>query len=120
VTARRALAATLALLALGSCAPYPLTPAKPAPSAPAPPAAAPAPPPRSPIRQPDVDVRDACGAADMQRLVGRPRSEIPVPLDPNRQRVACTTCPLTQDYRPDRLNFFFDAASGIIRQVRCG
>jgi hypothetical protein len=115
-------AAVLALLALGGCAPYALTPAQPARPAQPPPAAAPAPapPPRSPIPRPNVDVRDACGATEMQRLVGRPRSEIPVPLEPNRQRVACTTCPLTQDYRPDRLNFFFDAATGIIRQVRCG
>jgi len=56
----------------------------------------------------------------MQRLVGRPRSEIPVPLVPSRQRVACTTCPVTFDYSPGRLNFFFDADTGIIKEVRCG
>jgi hypothetical protein len=56
----------------------------------------------------------------MQRLVGRPRSEIPVPLQPSRQRVACTTCPVTLDFNPARLNFFFDAATGIVREVRCG
>jgi hypothetical protein len=65
-------------------------------------------------------VRDQCGAADLQRLVGRPRTEIPIPTDPNRQRVACTTCPVTQEYNPGRLNFFFDAQTGIIREVRCG
>jgi hypothetical protein len=67
-----------------------------------------------------VAVRDQCGAADLQRLVGRPRTEIPIPTDPNRQRVACTTCPVTQEYNPGRLNFFFDAQTGIIREVRCG
>jgi hypothetical protein len=56
----------------------------------------------------------------MQHLVGRPRSEIPIPLNPSRQRVACTTCPVTLDYSPQRLNFFFDAETGIIKQVRCG
>lgn len=64
--------------------------------------------------------KDACGAAAVQNLVGRPRTEIPVPIDPARQRVACTTCPITQDYRPDRLNFFFDAGTGVIREIRCG
>jgi len=56
----------------------------------------------------------------MQRLVGRPRNEIPVPLHPNLQRVACTRCPVTLDYNPARLNFFFDAETGIVREVRCG
>lgn len=84
----------------------------PAPAAEAPPAARPAPEP--------PPLKDACGAAEAKNLVGRPRTEIPVPLDPSRQRVACTTCPVTQDYRPDRLNFFFDAQTGIIKEVRCG
>ncbi|MFN3585039.1 peptidase inhibitor I78 [Phenylobacterium sp.] len=106
---RRWTTATL-LLGLAACAsPPPAEPPPPAQPAP-PPAAAPAPPP----------VQDACGAAEAQRLVGRPRSEIPVPLRPELQRVACTTCPVTQDYNPNRLNFFFDAATGIVREVRCG
>ena len=83
----------------------------------APPATPSAPPPAAP---PPVVVRDQCGAWELQRLVGRPRSEIPVPVDPARQRVACTTCPVTQDFRPDRLNFFFDAGTGMIREIRCG
>jgi hypothetical protein len=64
--------------------------------------------------------RDSCGAAEVQHLVGRPRSEIPVPLNPSRQRVACTTCPVTMDYSPQRLNFFFDAETGVIKEIRCG
>lgn len=64
--------------------------------------------------------KDACGASELQRLVGRPRTEIPVPIDPDRQRVACTTCPVTLDERPDRLNFFFDAQTGVVREVKCG
>jgi hypothetical protein len=63
---------------------------------------------------------DTCGAADFQYLVGRPRTEIPVPVDPTRRRVACTTCPVTQDLRSDRLNIFYDEATGIVREVRCG
>jgi hypothetical protein len=64
--------------------------------------------------------KDACGATAVKKLIGRPRTEVPVALDPDKQRVACTTCPVTQDYRPDRLNFFFDAGTGLIREIRCG
>ena len=94
-----------------------------APLANAPAATAPAPipaPQRSPVPRPQVSVRDQCGAAELQALVGRPRTEIPVPLNPNRQRVACTTCPVTEDVDPGRLNFFFDPDTGRIKQVRCG
>jgi hypothetical protein len=98
----------------------PAAPPAPNPPAPNPPALTPTPPPRSPIPRPDVTVRDACGAADLQRLVGRPRTEIPIPVDPGRQRVACTTCPITEDYNPNRLNFFFEADTGRIKQIRCG
>ncbi len=65
-------------------------------------------------------MKDQCGAAALQGLIGHQRTEVPIPIDPNRQRVACTTCPVTLDYRPDRLNFFFDAETGIIKEVRCG
>jgi hypothetical protein len=89
------------------------------PPAPAPvPQVLPAPPLRSPIPQPQPG--DQCGAMQARALIGRPRTLIPVPLDPRRQRVACTTCPITEDFDPSRLNFFFDAQSGLIRQVRCG
>jgi hypothetical protein len=110
------------LLAACSTPTYPTTKPAATPTAPeTTPAPAPTPPPkRSPIPRPQVSVRDQCGAADLQGLVGRPRSEIPVPVDPNRQRVACTSCPVTEDFDPARLNFFFDADSGRIKQIRCG
>ncbi|MGH6908891.1 MAG: peptidase inhibitor I78 [Phenylobacterium sp.] len=63
---------------------------------------------------------DRCGAAEAQGLVGKLRTEIPIPIDPAKQRVACTTCPVTMDFSPDRLNFFFDAETGLIKEVRCG
>ena len=132
---RVAAVAVLALLAAGCAPAYPLeAPRAPAqsptqtqtqaqglvePLTPAPP---PAPPLRSPIpqAQPQPGARDACGAAEMQSFVGRLRTEIPVPVDPRRQRVACTTCPMTEDADPTRLNFLFDAQTGRIRQIRCG
>jgi len=100
---------TAGMLALAACSTAPESPPPPpAEVAPAPTPAAPPP------------VADACNAAAYQRLVGRPRSEVPVPVKPDLQRVACATCPITMDYNPNRLNFFFDAATGIIKEVRCG
>lgn len=103
--------AALTVILVGTLAGCSTPPQPPPPPAPAPaPAPEPAPPPAP----------DTCGAAEHQNLVGRPRSEIPTPVRPERQRVACTTCPVTMDYRADRLNFYFDAATGIIKEVRCG
>ena len=104
------LVAALTLAACGTS-----TPEAP-PPAPATVQAAPAPP-ATPAPQPVVDT---CGAAAMQHLVGRPRTEIPVPVKPNLQRVACNTCPITMDYNQNRLNFFFDAQTGIIKTIKCG
>jgi hypothetical protein len=100
-----------ALLALAACS----TPAAEQPTAPP---AAETPPNAGPPAA--GETADACGADAMQHLVGRPRSEIPVPVKPQLQRVACTTCAITLDFNPNRLNFFFDAETGIIKQVRCG
>ncbi|WP_337188312.1 peptidase inhibitor I78 [Phenylobacterium sp.] len=103
----------MAVAALGGSLAGCSTPSAPEP----PPAPAPPTPPEPPAPPP---APDTCGAAEHQHLVGRPRSEIPTPVRPERQRVACTTCPVTMDYRVDRLNFYFDAATGIIKEVRCG
>jgi peptidase inhibitor I78 family protein len=79
-----------------------------------------APPAKEASAAPSDPTADACGAKAMQRLVGRPRSEVPVPVKPELQRVACTTCAVTMDFNPERLNFFFDEKTGIIKEVRCG
>lgn len=106
----RKLATLAALFVLSACASAP----EPAPP-PAPPVAEtptiPLPPPPAP---------DSCKSGELQYLVGRNKSEIPVPTDPSKRRVACTTCPVTMDYRPDRLNIFFDAETGIVKEVKCG
>ncbi|WP_312166030.1 peptidase inhibitor I78 [Phenylobacterium sp.] len=100
-----------ALIALSACADNPPVP----PPAPPNPAPTPPPPPPPPPREPDQ-----CGAADAQKYVGGPRTEIPVPVLPNLQRVACTTCPMTMDFNPRRLNFLYDAATGVVKEVKCG
>lgn len=97
------------LMALAACADSPPVP-PPAPPKPAPPPAPPQPP-----KEPDQ-----CGAAEAQKFVGRPRTEIPVPVLPNLQRVVCTTCPMTMDFNARRLNFVYDAGTGIVKEVKCG
>jgi hypothetical protein len=92
-------------------------PPPPAPAPPPPPVAqaAPPPPPKPPPPAPDQ-----CGAADLQYLVGKPKTEIPIPLRPGMRRVVCTTCPMTQDYAPGRQTVLFDAATGLVTSVKCG
>jgi hypothetical protein len=101
------------LLVLAACASEPASPTAP------PPAPLPAEAPPQPAAPPSSN-SDQCGAAEAQALVGRPRSEIPVPVLPSLQRVACTTCAVTMDYSPRRLNFFYDAETGIVKEVKCG
>ena len=63
---------------------------------------------------------DTCGAAALAGLVGRPRKEIPVPVDLTRRRVACTACPVAPDVRMDRLNILYDAQTGRVTKITCG
>ncbi|MBQ1540463.1 proteinase inhibitor i78 [Caulobacter sp. CCUG 60055] len=92
-----------------STPPPPVEPQRPAPPpAPAPPPVAPAP------------VADQCGSAALKYLIGRPKTDIPVPTDPSKRRVLCSSCPATMDYRPDRLNIVYDTQTGIIKEVKCG
>jgi len=111
----------LLVLALAGCAAPPapeaeLPPIAEADAAPAsPPPVSVAPPPFLPPPPPDT-----CGARELRYLIGKPRNEIPVPINPGGRRVTCTTCPMTMDFNPARLNILFDADTGIIREVKCG
>ncbi|MFW2341276.1 I78 family peptidase inhibitor [Brevundimonas sp.] len=62
---------------------------------------------------------DTCGAAGSQSLIGRNVAAVSFASDAN-VRVACTTCAVTMDYNPDRMNVFFDQDTGIIERVTCG
>ena len=63
---------------------------------------------------------DQCGASDLAWLVGKPKTEIPVPLHPSLRRVVCTTCPRTEEYMPRRQTILFDLDTGVVQSVSCG
>ena len=63
---------------------------------------------------------DLCKAGELQYLVGRHRNEIPVPVEVINRRVVCTTCPVTMDFSPYRMNIFYNAETELVEQVRCG
>ena len=63
----------------------------------------------------------ACKAGDYQEYVGRNRSTIPADAPRGRIfRVLCSSCAATMDYRENRVNFVYDEATGVIREVKCG
>jgi hypothetical protein len=106
--------AVVALMVIGACA-------EPAKQAPPPPAAAPQPPPPVAVAPaPPPRPRDSCGAVSLQYLVGRPRTDIPVPVNPGMRRVVCSTCAVTQDFVSARQTITFDAQTGLVTSVRCG
>jgi hypothetical protein len=105
------IAAVIAVVAGVGQAQTPLT-------APAPAAAQPVQP--APYVPPPAPIQSRCEAASLAWLVGKPRTAIPVPVDLSNRRVSCTTCPVTQDYVPERTDILFDAQTGLITAVKCG
>jgi hypothetical protein len=75
--------------------------------------------PGAPVRTPPPPPPDQCGAWELTGLIGKPRSEIPVPVNPARRRVVCTTCPRTQDFSPTRLTIEYDAVTGKVTKLGC-
>lgn len=74
----------------------------------------------APATPPVVDAPGQCPAAHYRSWIGRNRSELPAPPAGQTWRVTCTTCPVTMDFNPNRLNILYDEASGVIREVKCG
>jgi hypothetical protein len=53
-------------------------------------------------------------------LIGKPKTEIPVPVEPSRRRVYCATCMVTDDLVPERQNIVFDPDTGLVVALSCG
>jgi len=73
-----------------------------------------------PAPTPPDEGANQCKADQYQRFVGRNRSELPARPADEVWRVTCTTCPVTMDYSPRRLNILFEQSTGVIREVKCG
>ncbi|HLI66302.1 MAG TPA: hypothetical protein VKU90_08040 [Caulobacteraceae bacterium] len=76
------------------------------------------PPPAPPPPAPAADA--TCDASTLLWLIGKPRTAIPVPVQPATRRVYCSTCMVTQDYVPGRTDIVFDAETGLVTAVKCG
>ena len=75
----------------------------------------------APVPTPGPDTAfKPCKVEDYRSYVGRNRSTIPTAPQGQTIRVLCTTCAATMDYRENRVNFVYDEASGVIREVKCG
>jgi hypothetical protein len=106
-------------LALTACASGERPPPPPPPVAAPPPLVTPPPVAAAPaVPLPPAD--DQCGAYQLQGLVGQPRQSIPVPVDPSKRRVVCSTCPMTMDFNPERQTITYDATTGLVTKVQCG
>ncbi len=73
-----------------------------------------------PAPTPPGEGPNQCRADQYQRYIGRNRSELPARPANEVWRVTCTTCPVTMDYNPSRLNILFEEPTGVIREVKCG
>jgi hypothetical protein len=76
------------------------------------------PPPSETVAAPSDD--DACKASQYTHLIGKKKAEIPSAPAGASWRVTCTTCPVTMDFRADRLNIFFNEKTEVIEVVKCG
>ena len=77
----------------------------------------------APIASPPPPIpkpRSQCGLEELDGLVGKPTTDIPVPVYPGLRRVICTTCPRTEEYSPTRQTIEFDQATGLVTAMRCG
>lgn len=69
---------------------------------------------------PMSDAPDQCRASSYQRFVGQNRSALPAQPAGETWRVVCSTCAVTMDYNPSRLNVIHDIDTNIVTQVNCG
>jgi len=63
---------------------------------------------------------DECGAAERQDWVGRARSSLPSAPAGAAWRIFETGQPVTQDYRPNRLNIEINPDSQAVVRLSCG
>src|SRR5688500_10055383 len=75
------------------------------------------PPPQPPMPPPS---EDTCRAATYATYIGDDYRTVPPAPQGQVFRVVCTTCAMTMDFNPQRLNFFYDQTTGRIVRLSCG
>jgi hypothetical protein len=122
---RLILTSLAAAAALTACAEQtPQAPAEEAPSPSPASSAAPAEPRTPPSSGPETPATpapaDACGAAERQGWIGRARPDLPSPPAGALWRIYETGQPVTQDFRPERLNIEIDPERQTVVRLSCG
>lgn len=59
-----------------------------------------------------------CDAEAAQSLIGSHHGAVTFPAEAT-VRFVCTECPMTRDYRRDRLTVFYDRDTGLIERLQC-
>ncbi len=69
----------------------------------------------------DLNVaNDFCGASTYQRLVGKPKSDIPTAPQGAIWRIYSTQQVVTMNFVEGRMDIVWDAESKVVRSVSCG
>lgn len=61
-----------------------------------------------------------CKADAYRSYIGKNRSELPAAAPGEVRRVVCSTCAVTMDFNPNRVNIVYDTASNLVTEVKCG
>jgi hypothetical protein len=61
-----------------------------------------------------------CKADAYRGYIGKNRSEVPAAPVGETRRVVCSTCAVTMDFNPDRVNIVYDTTSNLVTEVKCG
>jgi hypothetical protein len=61
-----------------------------------------------------------CKADGYRSYVGKNRSELPAMPAGETRRVVCSTCAVTMDFNPERVNIVYDTTSNLVTEVKCG
>ena len=69
---------------------------------------------------PAPDGPDQCRASQYQSFIGQNRSALPAQPAGQTWRVVCSTCAMTMDYNPSRLNIVYDTDTNVVTKVNCG
>ena len=69
---------------------------------------------------PSASLPGQCKADAYRSYIGRNRSELPAAPRGQTRRVVCSTCAVTMDFNPDRVNIVYDTASNLVTEVKCG